>query len=851
MTSSVPGRDFIRGGSEMARLMRDHDWSGSPLGEPQDWPAALRTIVGLLLQSKFPMFVAWGPELGFLYNDGYARILGSKHPAALGRRFDEIWAEIWSDISHLIDAALTGVSTYQEDLPLIMNRRGFDEQTWFTFSYSPAMDDDGQVSGMFCVVQETTERVVAKRRDGFRLSLEQRLRELADPVEIMAVACEALGRELGIARVGYGEIDAAVEDVIVERDWTDGRIPSVAGRYRMDDFGREIIAELRAAETMWVEDVSTDLRVGASATAFAAIQTRSVLAVPLFKGTQFVSMLFLHHLDPHRWDPSEVTLAQDVVEQTWQAVERSRAEARLRELNECLERRVADALREREVLEEARRAADALYRAYFQNAPEALFVVAVTPEGDFIVEEVNPAHEAGVGFKIEDIRGKRMKDFLPHEAHDKVVEAYRRVVQSGEAYHYRETFQLNGNTQYWDSSIVPVRDASGRVSRLIGSSREVTRQMVAEEALRQSQKMEAMGQLTGGVAHDFNNLLTPILGSLDMLQRKNVGGGREQRMIAGALQSAERAKTLVQRLLAFARRQPLQPAAVDVSHLVTGMADLLTSTIGPQVKLVVDAPEDLPAAKADENQLEMALLNLVVNARDAMPAGGTIRISAAQERVPWSHRSQLPPGDYIYLSVADTGTGMDEATLARAVEPFFSTKGIGRGTGLGLSMVHGLASQLGGGMVISSQPGVGTNVEVWLPIMAFEAVATSSAGPGSPEHSGIRRTVLLVDDEELVRLATADMLTDFGYHVVEAHSAEEGLRLVRSGLKPDLLVTDHLMTGMNGADLVRTLRNEGFNLKALIVSGYAELEGIDADLPRLNKPFRRDELASVLATLGS
>ena len=851
MTSSVPGRDFIRGDSEMSGLMRDHDWSSSPLGEPQDWPAALRTIVGLLLQSKFPMFVAWGPELGFLYNDAYARILGSKHPAALGRRFDEIWSEIWSDISPLIDAALAGVSTYQEDLPLIMNRRGFDEQTWFTFSYSPAMDDDGQVRGMFCAVQETTERVVAKRRDGFRLSLEQRLRELADPVEIMAAACEALGRELGIARVGYGEIDAAVEDVIVERDWTDGRIPSVAGRYRMDDFGREIVAELRAAETMWVEDVSTDLRVGASATSFAAIQTRSVLAVPLFKGTRFVSMLFLHHPDPHRWDPSEVTLAQDVVEQTWQAVERSRAEAQLRELNEGLERRVADAVREREVLEEARRAADALYRAYFQNAPEALFVVAVTPEEDFIVEEVNPAHEAGVGFKIEDIRGKRMKDFLPPEAHDKVVEAYRRVVQSGEAYHYRETFQLKGNTQYWDSSIVPVRDASGRVSRLIGSSREVTRQMVAEEALRQSQKMEAMGQLTGGVAHDFNNLLTPILGSLDMLQRKNIGGGREQRMIAGALQSAERAKTLVQRLLAFARRQPLQPAAVDVSHLVTGMADLLTSTIGPQVKLVVDAPKDLPAAKADENQLEMALLNLVVNARDAMPAGGTIRISAAQERVPWSHRSQLPPGDYIYLSVADTGTGMDEATLARAVEPFFSTKGIGRGTGLGLSMVHGLASQLGGGMVISSQPGVGTNVEVWLPIMAFEAVATSSAGPGSPEHSGIRRTVLLVDDEELVRLATADMLTDFGYHVVEAHSAEEGLRLVRSGLKPDLLVTDHLMTGMNGADLVRTLRSEGFNLKALIVSGYAELEGIDADLPRLNKPFRRDELASVLATLGS
>jgi signal transduction histidine kinase len=246
--------------------------------------------------------------------------------------------------------------------------------------------------------------------------------------------------------------------------------------------------------------------------------------------------------------------------------------------------------------------------------------------------------------------------------------------------------------------------------------REQERLSQAEEKLRHAQKMDAMGQLTGGVAHDFNNLLTPIVGALDALQRKRVGGEREQRLISGAAQSADRARTLVQRLLAFARRQPLQATAVDIAGLVKGMADLISSTTGPQIKVSVEIAENLPPAKADPNQLEMALLNLAVNARDAMPEGGTLRISADEESIALGHRSGLAPANYLRLSVADTGTGMDEAVLAKAVDPFFSTKGVGKGTGLGLSMVHGLALQLGGALVIQSRRAVGTNVELWLPL---------------------------------------------------------------------------------------------------------------------------------------
>ena len=438
---------------------------------------------------------------------------------------------------------------------------------------------------------------------------------------------------------------------------------------------------------------------------------------------------------------------------------------------------------------------------------------------------------------------------------------------------YRAIGKEDGITRWIAAKGRGVFDEDGRCIRVTGTAIDITRRKAMEErlrdlndtlekrvvaavaereaaqdALRQSQKMEAMGQLTGGVAHDFNNLLTPIVGSLDMLQRKGLGGEREQRLIAGAMQSAERAKTLVQRLLAFARRQPLQPVATDIAKLVQGMGELIASTTGPQIKVVVDAADGLPPAKADPNQLEMALLNLAVNARDAMPDGGTLRISATAHTVVAEGRPNVRPGAYIRLSVADTGLGMDEATLARAVEPFFSTKGVGRGTGLGLSMVHGLASQLGGTLTIRSKVGLGTNMELWLPQsgeLPQSVEPTPTSGPTSV-RSGI---ALLVEDEDVVRMSTSDMLSDLGYVVKEAASAEEALRLVDDGESFDLLVTDHLMPGMSGTDLVREICARRPGTPSLLVSGYAENDGIDPDLQRLVKPFRKDELATSLSRL--
>jgi PAS domain S-box-containing protein len=389
-----------------------------------------------------------------------------------------------------------------------------------------------------------------------------------------------------------------------------------------------------------------------------------------------------------------------------------------------------------------------------------------------------------------------------------------------------------------------LRDLAGTFeARVVERTQEL---MEAQEALRQSQKLEAMGQLTGGVAHDFNNLLVPILGSLDLLSRRGLGDAREQRLIAGALQSAERARTLVQRLLAFARRQPLTPTAIDLAALLLELGPLIGTTIGPRIELGFDIAEGLPLARGEQNQIEMALINLVVNARDAMPDGGRLRIEARSEMVTGDHPAGLIAGEYVRISIADTGAGMDEATLARAIEPFFSTKGIGRGTGLGLSMVHGLVSQLGGALQIESREGLGTAIHFWLPATAEPLIVTPIAAEPQKPRGGV---VLVVDDEPLVRASTADMLTELGFRVREAASGAEALAILAARGEVDLLVTDHLMPQMTGTELVAAARKRWPGMRALIVSGYSDSIGILPDLPRLEKPFRQADLAASVAQL--
>ncbi|MES3056188.1 ATP-binding protein [Sphingomonas faeni] len=387
-------------------------------------------------------------------------------------------------------------------------------------------------------------------------------------------------------------------------------------------------------------------------------------------------------------------------------------------------------------------------------------------------------------------------------------------------------------------------DPEGAAVRMSGVISDVTDRKEADAQLAQAQKMDAIGQLTGGVAHDFNNLLTPIVGSLDLMRRRHKDDERTQRMIGGALQAAERAATLTQRLLAFARRQALQPRAVDIGALIDGLVDLIRRSLGPSITVVLEVPRHLSSARVDPNQLELALLNLAINARDAMPGGGRLTLSVSQSVVDDRNMVGLAAGSYVRLTAADTGTGMDRATLARATEPFFSTKGVGKGTGLGLSMVHGLAAQSGGTLRLTSEPGAGTAVELWLPATTETPVDTIETA-SEPVQARQGAKVLLVDDEDLVRAATADMLRDIGYVVIEMASASQALSAIRSGVDADILVSDYLMPGMTGGQLIGELRSSGNRMPALLVTGYAAAgEDVPDDIIRLAKPFRQVDLAA-------
>ncbi len=382
---------------------------------------------------------------------------------------------------------------------------------------------------------------------------------------------------------------------------------------------------------------------------------------------------------------------------------------------------------------------------------------------------------------------------------------------------------------------------------------EMEHRQRAEEQLRQALKMEAIGQLTGGVAHDFNNLLMAVMGNLELLAKHAAGDDRAMRLIDGALKGAKRGASLTQRLLAFARRQDLQVKPVDMPRLVEGMEDLLRRSVGSGLVLDWSLEADMPLALGDANQIELALLNLVVNARDATPDGGTISIALRRDSNART-TPELAAGDYVVLSVSDTGVGMDPETLRKAIDPFFSTKELGKGTGLGLSMIHGLALQLKGALVLRSVKGEGTTAELWIPISDKmpEQSHVVAAAP-LPHNSGDKRLkILMVDDDALIAMSSVDMLEDLGHDVIEANSGMQALDILSQDPTFDLLVTDFSMPGMNGAELSRKARELLPGLPILIATGYADLpEGTDLEITRLGKPYTQDQLASEIAKVLS
>ena len=376
--------------------------------------------------------------------------------------------------------------------------------------------------------------------------------------------------------------------------------------------------------------------------------------------------------------------------------------------------------------------------------------------------------------------------------------------------------------------------------------KEVAAREKAQEQLRQAQKMETIGQLTGGVAHDFNNLLMAVMGNLDLLRKRLPPDPRLRRLIDGAMQGAERGATLTQRLLAFARRQDLKAVPIDLRGLLQGMIDLLQRSLGPRVGLRLDIPEGLPPARVDANQLELAVLNLAINARDAMPDGGSIDVRVAEHQA--CNDPALNAGRYLKLSVIDNGTDMPPEILKRAIEPFFSSKPLGKGTGLGLSMVHGIAVQLGGALQLSSTVGKGTTATLLLPVATAAPETEIPVDTAQKIHRAA--VILFVDDDPLIAMSTTEMLEDLGHRVIGANSGLHALDILKSEQQIDLMMTDHVMPGMTGIELAAASRQVRPSLPILLATGYAELpEGAQLDLPRLAKPYHQDELRDRLEQL--
>jgi signal transduction histidine kinase len=380
---------------------------------------------------------------------------------------------------------------------------------------------------------------------------------------------------------------------------------------------------------------------------------------------------------------------------------------------------------------------------------------------------------------------------------------------------------------------------------------ERTREREAAIAqVHEMQKLESLGQLTGGVAHDFNNVLMAVLGNLDLLRTMPNDGGAK-RLIEGAIRAAERGATLTKRMLAFARRQELRPEAVDAARLINGMGEMLRRSLGPTIDVRMAFEEGLALVRVDPNQLELAVLNLALNGRDAMPDGGRLTIGARRERIESAGVLGLSPGDYVCIVVSDGGTGMDDTTLKRAAEPFFTTKGVGKGTGLGLSMVYGMAAQSGGAARIASRVGIGTTVELWLPVADSADVRVPPPPPATPEVQGRTAScrVLLVDDDAEVTTATAAMLEQLGHRVLVASSGAGALEILDGAQPIDLVITDHAMPGMSGFELATRIRAARPDLPVILATGFADVPSIPGQaMPRLDKPYRLENLSTAIAT---
>ncbi len=843
------------------------------------------------------------------------------------------------------------------------------------------------------LLQNGVAETAAVTNQAFLLRFADRLGPIKDPRSIMAEAAFLLGSHLNADRAGYAEIPPNSEHFTVHEDWVAGDMPSLAGRYRLRDFGSQVIAELRKGATIALADVAASALVmqsAGAAAAYAAVSIQACISVPLVKDGQLQATFYVNQRVPRAWTEADEALAREVAERTWAAVERARAEtalvvseARFRGIFESTFQCMALLSLDGTVLEAnpaalhfagvapgriiGQRLWDTPWWAELpdtQSAARLRAAIAEAASGTPVQYEVDvwtaADRFATVDLSVRPIRGashaiiflvlegrditdskralaklaesesrfRTLADVMPQmiwasdqagntiycnarfqdfmggpespsgiawidlvHPEDRAVsdELRRQTLINGKPFEREHRLRRFDGVYRWVlARALPVRDVAGEIENWFGTSTDITEIVEARQIIKQShdelerlvgertraltdaahelaaemlrrdemqsailqtQKLEALGQLTSGVAHDFNNVLAAISGSYDLIRRRSQAPD-----ILGIVQHGEkavdRASKLIGQLLAFVHREKLTPKLLDLAHVFDGAQDLIQHAIGSQMQYELDVPAKLHPILADPYQLEVALLNLAVNARDAMRRRGKIVISA--RNIKSNERPfELKRGDHVAIAVRDTGEGMAPEVVARATDAFFTTKLQGEGTGLGLAMVHGFASRSGGRIHIESEQGVGTTVEIIIPRAPLDSVAgATAAGPGPDPGLHGDATLLLVDDDDQFREVTATFLREIGYHVLEAGNAETAMALVHTLQRLDLLLTDEDMPGANGRTLVRRLRADWPGLPVQFLTGSLSSDTLVGEAV-LRKPFQFAELGTaVLERLG-
>ncbi|WP_024694830.1 PAS domain-containing sensor histidine kinase [Pseudomonas syringae] len=673
---------FPAGTSEAAGVIRSRDWSQTSLGPMVQWPASLKHALNLILNSPESMYVLWGRELVFFHNDAYAPILGPRKPHAIGARVHELWADVWDQVSPLAEQALNGQPGRWTDMPLTMARYGEIEQTWWSFSFSPLIDEHGVTVGVLCATNETTRHVLDQQ---------------------------------------------ALEE----------------SEHRRQDLIKQLI-ELERQQT-------------------------------------------------------------------------AKLEARTLELD-----------------------------TFWTISPDPLAMLDFS--GIFL--RVNPAWTSILGWTEHELVGTSILNLLHPDDVASTQDALKHTVNHVLPLFENRYQHVDGTYHWFGWTAAPGNGLIFALGKdLTDEKQRIEALRLTEEALRQSQKMEAVGQLTGGLAHDFNNLLMGVTGNIELLQSrvKQERFSELDRYIGSALEGSRRAASLTHRLLAFSRRQTLAPKSTDLDQLVAGMDELIRRTVGPSIDMQVRPSQGLWSTMVDQHQLENSLLNLCINAKDAMPDGGQLLIETANRHLDAvsAARYELTAGRYVELIVSDTGTGMTRDVMRRAFDPFYTTKPIGMGTGLGLSMIYGFARQSGGGVSIESQVGRGSKLTIFLPMFEGEAQLPepdSSLILPAPISAG-GETILVVDDEKAIRQLVTEVLEELGYQVLQAERGAEALVILQSKAAIDLLITDvGLPGGMNGRQVADAARAVRPDLNILFVTGYAENAALAHDTLEpgmyvLPKPF--------------